>query len=154
MHLRDDLEQLRITLAYLLQHSREHVRVLLDHRPVVKLSCKVIQSHPTILPRSPITELARLICWNISWSLRKARGFSPAGAAPPVQEITLLVKSTKGVTNLLRANVYNNINAHGQFKERKGSLQEKHSPPAAGTATGAPPLPPPPPVAGPPPTSI
>ena len=44
MHLRDDLEQLRITLAYLLQHSREHVRVLLDHRPVVKLSCKVIKA--------------------------------------------------------------------------------------------------------------
>ena len=44
MHLRDDLEQLRITLAYLLQHSREHVWVLLDHRPVVKLSCKVIKA--------------------------------------------------------------------------------------------------------------
>ena len=44
MHLRDDLEQLRITLAYLLQHSREHIGVLLDHRPVVKLSCKVIKA--------------------------------------------------------------------------------------------------------------
>ena len=151
MHLRDDLEQLRITLAYLLQHSREHVWVLLDHRPVVKLSCKVIQSHPTILPRSPITELARLICWNISWSLRKARGFSPAGAAPPVQEITLLVKSTEGVTHLLRANVYINNNAHGHEKIPSGKTL---SPPAAGTATGAPPLPPPPPAAGPPPTSI
>ena len=50
MHLRDDLEQLRITLAYLLQHSRQHVWVLLDHSPVVKLSCKVIRSHSTILP--------------------------------------------------------------------------------------------------------
>ena len=74
VYLWDDAEKLWVAATNLLEHCGQHVGILLDHRP----------GH-TFISSSVSYIRVYLICANISWSLRKARGFpapgAPAGAA-------------------------------------------------------------------------